>query len=269
MTVFIRVPEAQEKCGIPFTHQPLFVCYRGSQAHGTYVPPTNPDSIDDIDLMGVCIPGIENYMGLANWEGREHWEEGKFDIVEYEFRKYMRLMSKGNPNVLGTLWTRPDHFLYLHPLFSQLHAQRHLLLGKRGIYDAFVGYSRGQMKKMTAFSPYQGYMGVRRRALVDKFGHDTKMASHTIRLITMCIEFLETGEFVVYRENDAQTFIDIKQGKWDIKDVKDCAEHLFQKAELLYEKCPVPEYPDQEAVNKLSVNILTQYFMGFEKRKKF
>ena len=38
---------------LEFPHTPILVCYRGSQAHGTYVPPEDADSIDDVDLLGV------------------------------------------------------------------------------------------------------------------------------------------------------------------------------------------------------------------------
>ena len=31
----------------------IFVGYRGSQAHNTYIAPTDPDSVDDIDIMSV------------------------------------------------------------------------------------------------------------------------------------------------------------------------------------------------------------------------
>lgn len=43
---------------------PILVGYRGSIAHGMYVPPKNPTSIDDKDLMSVCIPPLDFYLGL-------------------------------------------------------------------------------------------------------------------------------------------------------------------------------------------------------------
>ena len=33
----------------------ILMAYRGSIAHGMYTPSTDPDSIDDKDLMGVCL----------------------------------------------------------------------------------------------------------------------------------------------------------------------------------------------------------------------
>lgn len=34
------------------------LAYRGSVAHNMYVPSTDPDSIDDKDLMSICVPPL-------------------------------------------------------------------------------------------------------------------------------------------------------------------------------------------------------------------
>lgn len=38
--------------------------FRGSQAHGTYIPSDDPDSIDDIDYMGIYVMPLDHYLGL-------------------------------------------------------------------------------------------------------------------------------------------------------------------------------------------------------------
>lgn len=79
---------------MPFPLEPSLVLLgrRGSEAHGTYVPPTNPDSIDDRDLMGVCIPPAPWTIGLRQWEGSESIR-GVWDVVLYDFRKFVRLLT--------------------------------------------------------------------------------------------------------------------------------------------------------------------------------
>jgi len=37
----------------------ISLCWRGSVAHGMYVPKSDPDSIDDKDVMGVYIGPLE------------------------------------------------------------------------------------------------------------------------------------------------------------------------------------------------------------------
>mgnify|MGYP001619942260 CR=1 FL=1 len=67
--------------------------YRGSIAHGLYVPQENPDSIDDKDAMAVCIPPIDYYFGFNTHgmgkKGVKEIKKGVWDIVVYEFKKIM------------------------------------------------------------------------------------------------------------------------------------------------------------------------------------
>ena len=42
----------------------ISLCWRGSVAHGMYVPKSDPDSIDDKDVMGIYIGPLEHYLGF-------------------------------------------------------------------------------------------------------------------------------------------------------------------------------------------------------------
>jgi hypothetical protein len=56
----------------------ISLCWRGSVAHGMYVPKSDPDSIDDKDVMGVYIAPIEHYLGFGRQDVYEKWE-GEWD----------------------------------------------------------------------------------------------------------------------------------------------------------------------------------------------
>src|SRR5918992_13284 len=43
----------------------ISVCWRGSVAHGMYVPKSDPDSIDDKDVMGIYIGPNEEGLSLV------------------------------------------------------------------------------------------------------------------------------------------------------------------------------------------------------------
>lgn len=60
----------------------FYLGYRGSVAHGMYVPPENPDSIDDIDLMGFCVGSERDYFGLHEWgsRGTKEIKAGQYDV---------------------------------------------------------------------------------------------------------------------------------------------------------------------------------------------
>lgn len=238
----------------------ILLGYRGSIAHGTYLNPEHvEDSIDDKDIMGVIIPPLEHYFGLREWGSRGTKEKKirEWDSVTYELRKFISLLYGSNPNVLSLLWLEPHHYILKTELGDQLIEARRLFVSKK-IYYAFIGYAYGQLKRMTHLAT-QGYMGQKRKELVEKFGHDTKNGSHLIRLLRMGIEFLREGELHVHR-HDARELVEIKRGDWPLEKIKDEAERLFKRAEQAYDECKFPNEPDRQKVNELLVEILCEHF---------
>lgn len=229
--------------------------WRGSIAHGMYVPQESPDSIDDKDIMGVCVPPLEYYIGLKEFHSRGTHEikKNEWDIVVYEARKFLHLLEQGNPNVLSLLWLEDN--LYLNKTLAGKHllANKNLFVG-RHVFHSFSGYAHSQLHRMTHMA-FKGYMGDKRRRLVEKFGYDTKNAAHLIRLLRMGIEFLNEGVLHVLRP-DRQQLLEIKRGEWTLDQVKTEANKLFKRAEESYDRSTLPARPDREAVNQLCVEIV-------------
>jgi len=234
----------------------IVLMYRGSLAHGTYIPDSNPGSIDDKDVFGIAMPPWDWFFGLRNFEQFER-KEGYWDVLVYDLRKCVRLLLKANPNVLNALFTPYALLLKTSPQFKLLQENRHLFASK-AIYHSFCGYAYGQLHKMENMA-YNGYMGQKRKGLVDKFGYDTKNAQHLIRLQRQGIEFLKTGELVVVRP-DAGELKQIKLGQWSIEKVKEVAEVQFKLMEKAYEDSSLPEHPNQEAVDLLVQQIQKEYY---------
>ena len=229
--------------------------YRGSIAHGTYVPNINPNSIDDKDIMGIYVAPKEHYLGFGR---RDVYEKTlkDYDFIHYEIIKFTRLLLKANPNVLMMLYLNEKHYIYASPTGWPLVMKRDIFTSKQ-IYHSFTGYAYGQLKRMEHLA-YQGYMGKKRKRLVDKFGYDTKNASHLIRLLRMGIEFLVEGKLNVERE-DAPELVSIKQGEWSLEKVKREAEKLFQLARETYSKSQLPNEPDRNTAEQLAISIIKQY----------
>lgn len=229
--------------------------YRGSIAHGMYVPQSNPDSIDDKDTMAFCVPPLDHYYGLAEFgsRGTQEIKRGEWDIVVYEARKAIRLLAQGNPNVLSMLWLPENMVISITPAGRHLLDHRDLFVGRHA-YKAFVGYAVAQMRKMEG-GAHQGYMGEKRKQLVERHGYDTKNAAHLIRLLRMGIEFVRDGELNVHR-HDAQELLAIKAGEWPLERVKAEAERLFRRAEDAYDRTTLPVRPDADRVNALCVEVV-------------
>jgi len=283
----------------------------GSQSHGTWTPKDNPDSIDDIDIMLIVQPPPNQALGLYHWE---HWvyKHEELDVVAYSLNKFVSLLTKQNPNVLGVLWTKPEFVLYKTQTWDILTDYRDSFSSRQS-YESFVGYAAGQIHRMEhfdaesrnemkliedeltargvdpkkigngeAFAPAfsvvhdikniptdrlkayycyyrskytSGYMGDKRRKLVEKFGYDCKNASHAIRLMRMCVEFLATGELKVYRDEDAADLIAIKKGEWALEQVKTVADELFAQAKNMRQMSPLEEKLDERKINELLVDL--------------
>ena len=295
-----------------FAESCVMLCYVGSLSHGTTIPHFDADSIDDVDLMTVVLPPARYLVGLDEFEvWTQQWEE--LDVVAYSFHKFVRLLIKSNPNVLGTLWLRDEDYLVRHTPWAQLVDSRHLF-ATRAAHGSFAGYANGQLQKMTSYTPaihaelveneavleragwslqdvmdkrsvgmprngvsetdanaaanrvrylrakyHAAYMGEKRRTLVLKHGYDTKNAAHLIRLLRMCVEFLQTGTMQVFRVHDADELMAIKRGEWTVEAVQALATRLFEEAREARDASSLPYAPDVKAISRLVTGIALDF----------
>jgi hypothetical protein len=102
---------------------------------------------------------------------------------------------------------------------------------------------------------FQGYMGEKRKALVERYGFDTKNAAHLIRLMRMCVEFLRTGALRVWRTTDAEHLRAIKAGRVSLADVKTEAGDLFERARAARDASLLAEAADVEMADALAQRV--------------
>lgn len=271
-------------------HRPVLIAQAGSHSHGTYCPPEDPGHIDDIDIVVVYIPDLDHYFGLGAgkpWTGK-HTQIKEWDCAAYEIRHFASLLAKANPNVVSSLWLKPEMYLHLEREGKELVAHRKLFSSKLAAVS-FGAYARAQLQRMTAYHDTgenaccpgekfhtpecqltkergrgsqkkfaTGYMGAKRKGLVEKYGYDCKNAAHLIRLLRMGIHFLKTGEMVVDRRDagDAQQLIDIKHGGWPLERVRSMTTGLFAELDGASKDSPLPDQPDMVKISRLLLEIL-------------
>jgi predicted nucleotidyltransferase len=150
MTIDPRIVNAfRDANGFDLEPHLLVLGLMGSHSHGTYIPPLEPDAVDDVDLMGFLVPPLEFHLGLPRWE---HWvfQFEELDVVIYSLEKAVRLLLKSNPNIVGLLWLRDEEYVHRHALFEHLRARRSIFSSLEAA-DAFAGYAYDQLKRMEAF----------------------------------------------------------------------------------------------------------------------
>jgi hypothetical protein len=143
----------EARTGFPLEPAIVMLCLVGSDSHNTKIPNSNPHGIDDTDFLGVYVPPPSYTLGVK--AGLKHAETVNFqyeelDCVFYSLRRFVELLLKSNPNVLGTLWLRPEHYVLTSPEWDRLMAARRAF-SSRASYPSFSGYAYGQAKKMESF----------------------------------------------------------------------------------------------------------------------
>lgn len=237
------------------------MAYRGSVAHGMYIP----NSIDDVDLMGLNVPGRGYYHGLDSFGHSDTVEikQGHWDIVCYEARKAIRLLTQGNPNILSLLWLKDEHYLQLSTPAMLLIENRDLFMTQR-LIPAFIGYAQGQLHRMQ-LNTFEGYMGEKRKSLVEKFGYDTKNAAHCIRLLRMGSEAAREGVLKVNRLSiDADELLAIKRGEFPLSEVKGMAENALMFMRQAEQDTVLPESPNLRKIHELTMAVIEKGMALYE-----
>ena len=159
----------------------ISLCWRGSVAHAMYVPKSDPNSIDDKDLMGVYIGPLEHYLGFGRKDVYEKWE-GEWDCVFYELRKFVGLLLNANPNVLSLLWLKPNQIIFESATGARLREHRNLFVTKKA-YHSFSGYAHAQFKKMISFNQEAQALMQQLEEQLTSFGidPDSSDAGHSLR----------------------------------------------------------------------------------------
>jgi len=199
------------------------------------------------------------YLGLGGYYYDGDTIEDKHDDIDsvgHEIRKAIDLLKKGNPNLLVTLFNDPSSYLELSTGGKLLLNNKELFVGANNIKNRFIGYANSQIYRMQKGS-YKGFMGAKRKRIVDKYGYDTKNAMTLIRLLQEGIELLTTGNLTIRKEGEErQLLIDIKCAKYKLEEIKEMSNKLFTGLETAYEKTSLPKTLNDGKIDDLLNKIL-------------
>lgn len=247
-----------------FERKVILSGYRGSIAHNLHIPQEEDETfgIDDTDFFELYCYPLEYYLSLEGYNRAKEVEEelhDDLDTVRYEIRKVFHLLSECNPNVMLFLYNKPEHYINISEGGKLLLKHKDIFLSRERIRKAFIGYAYDQLSKMAVSSKesaYKGFMGERRRRILDTYGFDTKKATTAIRLMIQGKEFLLNGELKVYRDDDRNLLLNIKKGKYSLSNVQKMAEDLVIEIEKAYKLSTIPETNVKTKINALLVDIL-------------
>lgn len=113
----------------------VFECISGSRVHGLATAQS------DLDIKGVFILPQNDYFGFY---GVDQVNNETNDVVYFELRKFMDLLSKSNPGALELLYTPEQYVLFMHPVFAQIRKENVL---SKACKNSFGLYAYTQIRK--------------------------------------------------------------------------------------------------------------------------
>lgn len=116
----------------------------GSHAYGLNTPTS------DLDIKGICIEPKEYFFGFAkNFE--QHIQEAskgyENDLVIYSFKKFAKLATDCNPNIIEVLYGANEDILFCNKYGEELRAFRDNFLSLKARYT-FAGFAHSQLKRI-------------------------------------------------------------------------------------------------------------------------
>lgn len=241
----------------------------GSGLHGIAIPGT-----DDHDEMGVfiepagCVIGLAKPMDTYTYrtqpEGRRS-RPGDTDRVLYALRKYLRLATDGNPTVLAMLFAPEQSVYATTELGEELRALAPSFLSLK-VVDRSAHYLDSQVEKLLG----RGHRGSmpKRPELVEKYGYDTKFASHALRLGYQGLEIAEHGHLTLpMPEPEREAVLKVKSGGmpdldavlWHIRDLRDRMMQVVETG-----RTPLPPAPDWDRLSAWSVSAHQRHWQATE-----
>jgi len=137
----------------------IFLGVTGSHAYGT----SGPES--DVDVRGVAVAPMRYYLGCSRaFEQADALPEGYWsavasrsalradlqaskDVQVMDVRKFMKLASDCNPNIVEILWLQEPQWALATPAWHVLVDARRAVLSKRARFT-FAGYAHSQLKRI-------------------------------------------------------------------------------------------------------------------------
>lgn len=229
----------------------------------------------DVDIYGFCIPSKDiifpHLSGEIQGFGRQIQRFDQFqahhvydkdskkeyDISIYNIIKYFQLVMDNNPNMIDSLFVPQRCVLHCSQIGDLVRQNRKLFLHK-GIFHKLKGYAYSQLHKMRIKKP-EG----KRKELIEKYGYDTKFATHVVRLLVQCEQVMMEGDLDL--ERNREQLKSIRRGEWKFEDVVNFFNQKERELESLYHSSKLQHSPNEKKIKTLLLNCLEMHFGTLDK----
>lgn len=240
----------------------------GSQAYAIQVD----DS--DLDLVAICVSPIDYvfpYTVGGHIKGfgpgpqcfetfqQHHIEDdrGLVDVAIYDLVRFFHLAAENNPNLLDVLFSRDNMITHSDNIGKFIRQNRKLFLTKNSFYK-MKSYAFAQLKKLETKNP-----NGKRLELVEKYGFDTKFASHIFRLCLQCQDVLVEHDMDLQRHAELLKYV--RAGGYTLQEIKNWFTNKETELNDLYLKSTLRHSPDWSELTRVLLCCLEEKFGNLDK----
>lgn len=231
----------------------------------------------DADVVGVCVPPKRYLWPKGEIQGfstpgprfdvwqRHHvdttgqWGDRKSaDFAIYSIAKFCRLAMDNNPNAVDILFAPEDCILVSSQAWGVIRDSRRIFLHK-GSYHKFRGYAHSQLAKIRTKDDLGNIDKIgNRRAIIERYGYDTKFAYHVVRLALECEQILVGGDLDLRR--DREMYKAVRRGEWTLDELKAWWARYEPHLDGLYRSSQLPHSADEGAIKDLLVRAISCHY---------
>jgi uncharacterized protein len=205
----------------------IYQCVVGSQAYGL------SREGSDIDRRGVYLPPADLDWSLYGLP--EQLEFRETEECYWEFKKFLILGLKANPNVLECLYTPIVE--KSSEIGDALRARREIFLSKL-VYQTYNGYVMSQFKRLEQDLRSQGEI---------KWKH----AMHLIRLLLQGITILRSADLPVHVSEHRDSLLAIRDGREAWSSINEWRLSLHREFDEALRSTTLPDAPNYAEVDRL------------------
>jgi len=223
-----------------------------------YFQPFNFGFIPGFDILPsfdrLTLKGGKNKNIIDNKEHEGEW----ISIIKF----FHECGIKSSPNLLEVLFVKRNLVSVGTKIGWKLRDNRKTFLSLK-TFKAFSGYANGQMKHIRS----RKVESDERRALIEKYNFDIKMAYHTLRLLDQLEQLLTIGDLDLMRNRKECQLM--RMGQWGNFDrfEKEYQKRMDHVAELA-RKSPLSPTPMHEKLHNLLMECLEDYYGDLGKAQK-
>lgn len=237
--------------------KPVIVGEIGSTAHGLGTPESDHDYIgvylDPPDTLIGTKPELGAVRERDKAEGVKS-EAGDSETIYYGLRKYVKLVTDGNPTVMTLLFT---------PVLKiadgiGLQKTRDMFLSRK-LAARHIGYADSMYARLTG----ERAPRTNRPELIAKHGYDTKAAFHALRLLIQGHEMLTNQTMTMPMHSGWRKFLmDVRNGLVPESTVLAWIKSLRADLVSAEQKSSLPPEPDYDKINSWLITAHAQHWSG-------